>query len=35
MHYLQYIFYLKIPDLIVTTKLLGWGEGGVDPPAPQ
>ena len=35
MHYLQYTFYLKIPDLIATTKLLGGGgEGDGAPPGP-
>ena len=39
MHYLWYTFYLKMPDLIKTTKLLGGGggdgsEAGVPPPAP-
>ena len=35
MHYLQYTFYLKIPDLIATTELLGGGgEGDGAPPGP-
>ena len=34
MHYLLYTFYLKIPDLIAATKLLG-GERGLEPlPSP-
>ena len=36
MHYLYilfYTFYLKIPDLIATTKLLGGRAGAPPPPA--
>ena len=34
MHYLQYTFYLKIPDLIATKKSLGGGEAGSSGDAP-
>ena len=30
MHDLEYIIYLKIPDLIATTKLLGGGGRGLE-----
>ena len=32
MHYLQYAFYLKIPDLITITKLFGGWAGAPQPP---
>ena len=34
MHYLQYAFYLKIPDLITITKLFGGWAGAPQPPPP-